>query len=121
MNFKDIIELAKQGYKPNDIKELLNLQVPDTPPGEGEQKTPETPPANDKPEGGNGAIDNSTNINNDDKPGTDSNDVDALKAEIEELKKSLKDAQANNSSKDNSGKKPEDPDKSIADWARSFM
>ena len=25
MNLKDILELAKQGYKPNDIKELISL------------------------------------------------------------------------------------------------
>ena len=29
MNLKDILELAKQGYKPNDIKELISLSKED--------------------------------------------------------------------------------------------
>lgn len=45
MKFSDIIDLAKAGYKPSDIKELLQLQEPDDkkePEGsEGKKKEPE--------------------------------------------------------------------------------
>ena len=37
MNLKDIIELAKQGYKPNDIKELIALSQEPEPEQEPEQ------------------------------------------------------------------------------------
>lgn len=36
MNFGDIVALAKAGYKPSDIKELMTLKAP-------EEKAPETP------------------------------------------------------------------------------
>lgn len=32
MNITDIIALAKQGYKPSDIKELLEMAAPSVPP-----------------------------------------------------------------------------------------
>lgn len=41
MNIKDIIALAKAGYKPGEIKELLELAVPDPEP---EKKDPEPDP-----------------------------------------------------------------------------
>ena len=44
MNIKDIIALAKAGYKPGEIKELLELAVPEPEPEkepEPEQKEPE--------------------------------------------------------------------------------
>ena len=47
MNIKDIIALAKAGYKPGEIKELLELAVPDPEPEkapEPEQKEPEPEP-----------------------------------------------------------------------------
>lgn len=37
MKFTDILALAKQGYTPADIKDLLSLQIPD----ESEAKPPE--------------------------------------------------------------------------------
>lgn len=55
MKLTDIIELAKQGYKPNDIKELISLSEPEPEPApapdEGEQKTPEKEPEKVEPEG----------------------------------------------------------------------
>ena len=54
MKFTDIIELAKQGYKPNDIKELLELskatedaQKDDLSNDDNTQKTPEKDPEHD--------------------------------------------------------------------------
>lgn len=55
MKLTDIIELAKQGYKPNDIKELISLSEsepePTPAPDDGEQKTPEEGPGKEEPEG----------------------------------------------------------------------
>ena len=57
MKFTDIIELAKQGYKPNDIKELLELskatedaQKDDLPDEGNTQKNPEKDQDQDVPE-----------------------------------------------------------------------
>lgn len=55
MKLTDIIELAKQGYTPADIKELMSLPEPepepDPAPDEGKQKTEEEDPQQDNPEG----------------------------------------------------------------------
>lgn len=45
MNLTDIISLAKQGYKPNDIKELIALAEP----METEQPAPPENPAEEAP------------------------------------------------------------------------
>lgn len=41
MNIKDIIALAKAGYKPGEIKELLELAVPEPEPEPEPKKEPE--------------------------------------------------------------------------------
>ena len=51
MNLKDIIELAKQGYKPSDIKELIALSkdndsTEDNPEDKPEDKTEDKPEDN---------------------------------------------------------------------------
>ena len=113
MNLMDIIELAKQGYKPSDIKELLNLSVSEPVPGEGAQKTEEAKPPEVKPEGKDAGIDDSTNYKQ---------MYEDMKAKNEELEKTLKDAQESNTSKDISGnEKPEDFQETLNDWAKSFM
>ena len=50
MKLTDIVELAKQGYKPNDIKELIELSKQPETPDEGKQKDPDPDPEKDKPE-----------------------------------------------------------------------
>ena len=51
LNLTDIVALAKQGYKPNDIKELIELtkEAPAGPEPD-EQPKPDEKPAEDKPE-----------------------------------------------------------------------
>lgn len=49
MKLIDIVELAKQGYKPSDIRELIELSDASEA-KEGEQKTPEKDQVNDKPD-----------------------------------------------------------------------
>lgn len=61
MNIMDIVALAKQGFTPGDIKEIINLanetsaKEPEKEPAndsneEGEQKTPDIARVNDEPE-----------------------------------------------------------------------
>lgn len=51
MKLFDIIELAKQGYKPNDIKELIALaDSTEEKSEEAEQKTPEEEPVKEEAE-----------------------------------------------------------------------
>lgn len=52
MKFSDIIDLAKAGYKPSDIKELLQLQEPEG--SEGKNKEPEGSEGKKEPEGSEG-------------------------------------------------------------------
>lgn len=48
MNIKDIIALAKAGYKPGEIRELLELAVPEPePPKEEPEPEPEKEPEPD--------------------------------------------------------------------------
>ena len=50
MNLKDILELAKQGYKPNDIKELIALSREDNSkddPEDNPKDDPEDEPKDD--------------------------------------------------------------------------
>ena len=49
MNIKDIIALAKAGYKPGEIKELLELAVPDPEPEKNDPE-PDPEPENKDPE-----------------------------------------------------------------------
>ena len=52
MKFGDIVALAKQGYTPQDIKDLMSLSEDQGSGSEGEQKDQEdkqTPPDNDEP------------------------------------------------------------------------
>lgn len=114
LSITDIVALAKQGYKPNDIKELISLsdQTPEEP---KEDIKPEphqddiTPPSKDEPEG---------------TPSGDSGDQGKeleLQKENEALKQQLSEIQKKVLRKDVSGDKPEDPQLIIDDIVRSFM
>lgn len=119
LKFTDIIELAKQGYKVADIKELLALEVPDSQqPGaeDGERKTEDTDPPKEEPE--------------EPKEGKPDNvDYKKLyedsKRQQDELAKKLEEAQKSNTNKDVSGDKDKPDEKSdldlVNELARSFM
>ena len=117
LKLTDIIELAKQGYKVSDIKELLALEVPDShnpDPEDGERKTEDTKPAKEEPE-----------ESKEDKP----DDVDYKKMyedskrQQDELAKKLEESQKANTSKDMSGSKPDEKSDIdlVNELARSFM
>lgn len=117
LKLTDIIDLAKQGYKVSDIKELLALEIPDSKdPGteDGERKTEETKPPKEEPEEPK-------------KDQTDNADYkkmyEDLKQQQDELAKKLEESQKLNTSKDVSGKDPEEKSDLdlVNELARSFM
>lgn len=119
LSINDIVALAKQGYKPSDVKELISMseehkEVPDDK-KEKQDNTPQphediiTPPSKDEPEG---------------KPSGDSGDQGKeleLQKENEVLKQQLSEIQKKVLRKDVSSDKPEDPQLIIDDIVRSFM
>ena len=115
LNFGDIVALAKQGYKPADIKELMSMDIPDetTP---APDQTPEKVNAEPTPEPTPAPNDTETPAKATGQPVESEQD----KARIAELEKQIKDLQSNNQAKDVSGK-VQDPQTDIDDFVRSFM
>lgn len=80
LNLTDIVALAKQGYKPNDIKELIEL-TKEAPAETEVQPTTEEAPAEIKPTEDN------------QKDGEASNDQLDYKEEVEKLKAQLQETE----------------------------
>ena len=116
LNFGDIVALAKQGYKPADIKELLAFDIPDenapAPVQEPEKVTPEPTPEQTTPQ----LDDNPTPA----KATGQQLESEQDKERIAELEKQIKELQSNNQSKDVSGN-VQDPQADLDDIVRSFM
>ena len=98
MNIKDIVELAKAGYKPNEVKELMkmaeqqNQNEPEPNQNEPNQNEPE-PNQNEPEPNQNEPNQNETepNQNHD-----ESNEISKLNEKISELERELKVAQEHN-------------------------
>lgn len=109
IQFTDILALAKQGYKPADIKELLAIETPDTPePVQEEQPQPEPAQAEitqqvTEPE-------TSTPAKATGQPGN----------EVEELKATIKELQQANIHQDISGN-VKDPQDDLNELVRAYM
>ena len=112
MKFSDILALAKQGYSPQDIKDLLALSTEDTQTGtEGEAAEPEKAPATE-PEADEPAAEPQGGAD----PETEESD------RIKELETKVKDLQESNTRR----ARPEEPKREsdeqiLADMARRFM
>ena len=108
MTLNDIIELAKNGYKPSDIKELIAL---------AEKKQTDAPE------------DNATEASEDNEPigdveekvEDDTSELEVLKAELSELKDKLAKAQKDNVTKDASGGDTRSDEDKIADIFREMI
>ena len=112
MTIADIIALAKQGYKPGDIKELIELAktVPEPEPEkkEPEKKEPESEPEKKEPEKK--------------EPGFDyAAEIEKLKQENEKIKTDLAAAQAENRRASNPETKTESDEDVLKDIVVSFM
>lgn len=111
MKLEDIIALAKQGYKPSDIKELISLAAenPDESKGTDSSDEPEQgEPEDEKPEGTAGTD-------------ADPDDIDYKKL-YEDSQNRIKELQAKNANKDLSGAASEKSEQEILnDIVRDFM
>lgn len=115
LNLNDIIALAKQGYKPSDVKELIELsktveasepdqEQPTETPEEVKEAPKEAPKEEEKKEGAQAA------------------EIVDYKAKVEELEKKLSDLQKANTKQnaDKSEDKKSDAEL-FADVVKSFM
>lgn len=108
MKLTDIIALAKQGYKPTDIKELLALAEPDDKTANDEPETPEKEePIKDKEQVA-------------DEPETPENNEPDYKALYEESQKALKEAQKKNRS-DQSGHEEKTPEQAALEHFNNIL
>lgn len=110
MTIADIIALAKQGFKPGDIKEIIELAktVPEPEPFNPPAKDPEPVP---EPE-----------IKTDPEPQPDlAAELEKLKAENEKMKTDLLAAQEENRRQPNPEIPQQTLDEKLTDIARAFM
>lgn len=130
MNLTDIIALAKQGYKPDDIKELIALgnTAPDN---AGGQTQTDTDGQTNTQTGTDGTETTQTGTNGteDTQTGTDNTQLEAMQEEIKKLQtqlsdttKALKTAQQANTQHNVQGNTTQQSDAdAVAEWAKSFM
>ena len=126
LGFRDIIDLAKAGYKPGDVKELLQIA--------NEQKAvPEEPPVTTPKEDVQPEAEKAPNANAD-KPVSEAqpeqadalkdlqNQIETLKAQSDEKDKLIKQIQKDNASRNiKTEAKEKTEDDVLANIARSFM
>lgn len=121
MNIKDLIALAKAGYTPAQVKEILSLQEEPKP----EEKEPKEPAENlskekPQPEPANGPKEQEQKANeNNEQLHALEEKVGLLTTELAKTKEELAIAQKNNLKKDNSKDKP--ADNTVDDIVRGFM
>lgn len=110
IQFTDILALAKQGYKPADIKELLAIETTDvSEPIQAEQPQPETAQA-EMPE----PVSEPETTTPAKATGQTGNDV------VEELKATIKELQQANIHQDISGN-VKDPQEDLNELVRAYM
>lgn len=121
-NLDDIIELAKQGYKPGDIKELIELSKSE---GEKPKDDQKEQPKDDQKE--QPKDDQKEQPKNDQKeqPKDDAVDykgkVTQLEEELQKTKELLQKLQTENTKKDASGGEEKTDDEAFAEAMKSFM
>lgn len=118
MNLADIVALAKEGYKPSDIKELIALASSQ----EGEPKKEEERQVQDEKteqhEDGKERPDEAPKKSTE-ASSTDSA-IDEYKRKIEDLENQVKKLQSENVHKDYNKERPSD-EETLNDITRSFM
>ena len=113
MILTDIIALAKAGYSPKDIKDLIALseptpQAPETPDPEPEKKPEPETPSIEEPTKEIPAIDEKSNV------------ID-YQEKVKELEAKIAEMQKENVSKDISGNETKSDDDMLADLVRKYM
>ena len=120
MTFSDIMALAKNGYKPGDIKELMALQTEQSEQSGANESNQEQSEQSEQ---------SGANESNQEQPEqSGANEMEALKNQIAELTKKLNDTQselhkaqkANTQTNVKKDSGQSDTER-LNDWARSFM
>ena len=121
MNLSDIIALAKQGYKPADIRELIALgneqekqKQPDPQPDPGPIPQPE-PAAEPAPEPGTGAAERPP------EPSVDAADKNTPDPQIEDLKRQIAELQAANARRGQPDGGQKSNEEILAEMAKGFV
>ena len=122
-NLDDIIELAKQGYKPADIKELIELSKSEgTKP---EDKKPEDDQKKEQPKEEKPEDDQKKEQPKGKKPEDDTVDykekVTQLEGELQKTKELLQKLQTKNAKKDASGSEEKTDAEVFTEAMKSFM
>ena len=117
MNFTDIVALAKEGYKPSDIKELMALESSQEVPSMKEEKEDQDKKT-EQHEDGKERLDEAPKKSTDDS--SKDSAIDEYKKKIEELEKQVKKLQSENVHKDYDKERPSD-EETLNDITRSFM
>ena len=115
LNLMDIVSLAKAGYSVKDVKELMEIDVPEPSP-----KSPlDVPqPSEEKPEPENTAKETAQELP--EPEGAKADDIDYKKLYEEEAEK-VKRLQEENTHKDASNGIKDDPMKAVDDFLASLM
>lgn len=118
MNISDIVALAKQGYKPSDIKELISLASSEegNPKEEEKIQVEKTEQHEDGKEQPDKAPKNTTEDSSEKVTA-----IDEYKNKIAELEEKVKSLQNANVHKDNSDTKTKSDEDMLNDITRSFM
>lgn len=114
----DLVALAKAGYTPAQVKEILSLQVPEAN-GKPEEPAAIFPKEETQPEPENNVPEAEVTAN-ENSGGELQETIDSLKAELEKVKRDLAEAQENNIRRDNSGNKPNKQEQ-LNNIVRAFM
>ena len=116
MDIKDIITLAKAGYKPSEVKELITLATQSEAPQEGEtdqaEKTEQHDGGEEQPQE---ALKNAT-----DAP-DQSSEILSYKQKIEDLENRIRELQNDKVHQDVSDKNEKSDEELMADLVRDFM
>ena len=117
MILTDIIALAKAGYSPKDIKDLIALSEP-TPQAPGAQDPEPEPEPEKKPEPETPSIEDPTK----EIPAIDEkSNVINYEEKVKELEAKIAELQKENTSKDISGNETKSDDDLLADLVRKYM
>ena len=116
LNLNDIVSLAKQGYKPADIKELIELSRSAEPSGETSEETVNNVEQTEISE----SVSSNTKQNEDSKEGEEDQIID-YKKKVEDLEKRIADLQKANTKKNIADTDEKSDSEVVFDLARNFM
>lgn len=120
MLLKDLVALAKAGYSPAQVKEILSMETESK--AEAEEAPAAVPKEETQPEAQNAETDASTQPLTEDIVAALEKQVQELKKELESNKEALTKAQQSNTTADISGSANKETDEqALANIVRGFM